>query len=201
MRDSPGDVPPSVNFPEELEPTPKSERERCSKFDTSPQKTERQIGEELERFDVDMWVIEDAPTGSHNKWPGYVVRWEKDGKEYALVSDAYTSKKANARAAYYWIHETRMRKNRPVTTARDALAAAELPSGATRLPDGEAVPPGGYDRQSPAEILGVEPDATDDEIQAAYREKMKERHPDQNDGDNRMAVRLNKARDELMDGE
>lgn len=171
------DVPSTVDFPESLDPTPKAERESEGKFSTGMSKSLRQIGEELERFKVDQWVIDDAPMGSGQSWPGFVVRWTKDGVDYALVSDSYTTKKANARAAYYWIHETRMREQRPVTTANDPLAAAALPSGEQRGDTAVALPPQEASRE-PHEVLGVPPDASRERVKQAYREKAKERHTD-----------------------
>ena len=199
MRSNPADVPPSVDFPSDLDPTPPDEREKAGKFSTSARKSERQIGEELERFDVDEWYIDDAPLSSGNNWPGYVVRWRKEGVDYALVSDAYTTKKANARAAFYWLKETRKRQDRPVTTAHDALAAAALPSQDTPQLEAEAVPPGGY-AQQPHEILGCTADASPDEIQDAYRSRVKEVHPDTGKEPDATAFkRVKEAKEEMMD--
>lgn len=46
-------------------------------------------------------------------------------------------------------------------------------------------------------ILGVNPGATRDEIQAAYRQLMKEFHPDR-EGNDRMAKQINRARETLL---
>lgn len=199
MRSNPGDVPPSVDFPDDLEPTPKSERESAGKFSTGARKSERQIGEELDRFGVDEWYLDDAPLSSGNSWPGYVVRWRKDGVDYALVSDSYTTKKANARAAFYWLKETRKRGDRPVTTAHDELAAAALPQGSQPQLDGEvtAVPPGGYETEAPHEVLGVEPDASVSDIRQAYRDIVADVHPD-NGGDEEAFKRVLDAKDTMM---
>jgi DnaJ-like protein len=51
--------------------------------------------------------------------------------------------------------------------------------------------------KSPHEILGVRPDATRQEIDAAYRRKAKLFHPDAPGGSDSAMVALNKARDTL----
>lgn len=201
MRENPGDVPPSVDFPEGLDPTPADERESESKFDTSASKSKRQIGDELDKFDVDSWYIDTATGSGQYDWPGYVVRWRKDGIDYALVSDSYTTKKANARAAYWWLHETRMRSQRPVTTAHDEMAAAALPSGQQALPTAEAVPPDGHAETTPYDVLGVSRDASPDEIQAAFRERVSEVHPDTPGGDEQEFKRVKQAKEALLDGD
>ena len=48
-------------------------------------------------------------------------------------------------------------------------------------------------------ILGVDPDATDDEIQAAYTRLMRLAHPDKG-GTTGLATQLNAARDRLLKG-
>jgi hypothetical protein len=49
------------------------------------------------------------------------------------------------------------------------------------------------------EILGVGADATDSEIEAAYRQEMKRAHPDQG-GSDWMAAKVNQAKDVLLNG-
>lgn len=51
------------------------------------------------------------------------------------------------------------------------------------------------------ETLGVETDATQEDIKKAYRQKAKELHPDKNDGDDRGFVALNRANEVLSDDE
>lgn len=84
--------------------------------------------------------------------------------------------------------------------AGDSLAQARLqPKARLELP--------GFNPTAPAhEILGVSPQATEAEIQKAYREKMKRFHPDKlgrpgtqawEDGQ-KIAEAINRAREELL---
>lgn len=57
---------------------------------------------------------------------------------------------------------------------------------------------GNIDRVEAYQILGLQPDASDEEIQAAYRRLMQRVHPDQG-GSAYLAVRLNQARKVLLD--
>ena len=53
------------------------------------------------------------------------------------------------------------------------------------------------------EILGVDQDASDEEIQSAFREKVKETHPDHNDAEDAgdRLQRVREARDTLLNAE
>jgi len=62
-------------------------------------------------------------------------------------------------------------------------------------PDGEA--PGGMSLEQACAILGVAPDATRAEIEAAYRRLIRRAHPDQG-GTSGLAAQLNAARDRLV---
>lgn len=159
-----------LNWPDGIERTPAGERTNCSKFDTSLRRTRSDLKDEMSRMDVDEWRVEEV--GGSSGDPGVVVRWRDDDDEYAAACDAYTTKTANLRASYLWIHETRMREKRPVATAADSFAAARLPSGEDG--DGEAV----VGQMPDHEILGVSPQASDAAIEDAYRERASETHPD-----------------------
>jgi hypothetical protein len=175
-----------LNWPDSIERTPKSEREDCTKFSTRLQATRSDLRTEMDLLEVEEWRVEEV--GGHSNDPGVVVRWIKDGAEYAAACDAFTTKTANLRETYLWIRETRMRAQRATETAEDAFAAAQLPSG------DEPVAP----ERPPHTVLGVDPDASKDEINDAYREKAKEAHVDVG-GSNEEMTELNKAKKAMLE--
>jgi hypothetical protein len=158
-----------LNWPKDIDRTPPQEREECTKFSVGLSATRSQLGDEMDRMGVDEWHVDEV-SGAHGD-PGVVLRWQDGAQEYAVANDQYTTKTANLREVYLWVQETRKSDQRPVKTARDAFAAAQLPSG-----DGGGVVVAGA---RPAhEVLGVEPDAPDQRVRAAYEQKVKEAHPD-----------------------
>lgn len=169
-----------LNWPDHIPRTPPEDRERTKKFETKFSKTQRDLRKEMERMDVEEWRL-DHITGSGGD-PGVVVRWIDDGQHYALGADQFETKSSNAREAYLWIQETRKRAKRQVQTTADNFAAARLPAG-----DGEAadVP---EDGKEPHEVLGVDPDANQNEINEAFREKAR-----QHKGDSERFGRLKEA--------
>lgn len=172
-----------LNWPDGMERTPPAERETGQKFSKSFSATQSELGREFDRMEVDEWRLDDV-TGSGGD-PGVVLRWKKDGNEYAVACDAYNTKSANLRSAYLYINETRMREKRPVETVEDAFAAARLPSG-----DGaDAI---AATDEAAHEILDVPRDATDAEAKAAYREQVPDAHPD-GDGSSAEFQRLKAA--------
>lgn len=174
-----------LDWPEGIERTPPGERENTTKFSSNFSRSKKDLRKEFDRMGADEWRIEDV-SGSHGD-PGVIVRWKMDGEEYAAACDAYENKKDNLREAYLWVHETRMRSDRPVETAEDDFAAAKLPSGdATPAPE---VPPN--------VVLEVSPNASDETVKEAYREKAKSAHADQG-GSNEQMKRLNRAKEAML---
>lgn len=174
-----------LNWPDGIERTDPADRESCNRFEAGLRQTRSEIEDEFDRMGVDEWRIEEVSGSSGD--PGVVLRWRKDGDEYAAACDRWETKSANMREAYLWVNETRMREKRPVRTAADSFAAARLPSG-----DGpEAV---GVEDHI---ILGVPPGADDETIREAYRAKAKETHSDAG-GNTEQMTRLNKAKERML---
>jgi hypothetical protein len=181
-------TPSLLNWPDHLDRTAESERESGSKFSSDYKQTRRELRAELERrMEVDNWRLDDV-TGSGGD-PGVVIRWTKDGQDYVAACDHYTTKRANLRAAYLWIQETRKAGDRPVKTGRSQFAAAALPSADDAEPAG---PP-------PHEVLNVAPDADDVVVNAAARQLSAKYHPDSGEEPDREKFkRVQKAKEELL---
>lgn len=172
----------TLEWPPGWDRTPSSERDRSRKFSASRGDTTEAIATEMGRLGVNDWRCDTASGGSHTKQnglpkysanpsdPGFVLRWSKDGEQFAVACDAYASLDSNMRAVYLWVKETRLRADRPVQTGEDEFAAARLPAGDE---DAIEVP------EQPHEVLGVPPDADEFEVRAAYYDRVKEVHPDQ----------------------
>lgn len=149
-------------------------------------------------MDVDDWRASIAnqhtkPNGlprhnSNPNDPGFVLRWRKDGEQFAVACDAYTRLRDNVRAVYLWVHETRMRGNRPVETGDTEFAAARLPAGDDVI---AADPP-------PHEVLGVAEDAPESVVESAARALMKDHHPDAG-GDVEKFKQIQQAREAMVD--
>lgn len=189
-----------IDWPAQFERTPAAERQRTSKFSVTFNEAIEDIQAELlDRVGAQDWRISTAaahrkddgmPYANANPTdPGVVVRWTKDGKQYAVACDHYTDWRDNARAIGLYIREKRKMSNRPVVTGHDEFATARLPPG-----NEEAI----VSEVPPHEVLEVNGDASPAVIKAAAREKIKEHHPDRG-GDPRMLQRVKSARDELLE--
>jgi DnaJ-domain-containing protein 1 len=188
-----------LQWPTGFERTPASERERNRQFTASIASTTKDLEREMRRLDPSEWraSIGNEHTKSnglplHNANPddpGFVLRWTKEGEEFAVACDAYTRLRDNLRTVYLWVHETRMRSQRPVETGESEFAAARLP----HPDDVDAVagaPP-------PHAELGVPREAEDAEIRSAYQERVKEAHPD-NGGSQQEFKRVRRAKERLL---
>ena len=171
-----------LDWPAGFERTPESEREPNRAFEATLGATTKELAAEMERMDVDAWrgEIANAHTKSnglplHNAKPGdpgFVLRWTDDEEQFAVACDASPRLRDNVRTVFKWVHETRMRGNRPVKTGDTEFAAARLPPG-----DDETVVAGST--STPAhEVLGVREDAPDDVVEAAARAQKASTHPD-----------------------
>ena len=168
-----------------------------------------EIARELEdRIDVDDWRVSTA--APHRKSdgqpyanaapddPAVVIRWSKDGQQYAVACDHYTNWRDNCRAIGLYIREKRKMSNRPVTTGQDEFATARLPPG-DDAGEEAIVAAGPADQPDPHNVLGVDPDAPEPVIRGAARQLKKENHPDRG-GDREQYKRIVKAEEQLMDG-
>lgn len=182
-----GDI---LNWPDWADRTPPEERSDTSKFDYGFRETKSELRGLMDRMGVDKWHLSDV-TGSHGD-PGVVVRWENNGTPHAVACDKYQYKGDNLREAYLWIKHERTQGNRPVKTGQDQMAAAQLPSGNEDEP---AVAVGNI---VPEDVLGVKKNANQSEIKNAYRERVKEAHPDTGDGGDAVELQRVKAAHRMM---
>lgn len=193
----------TLDWPQGWDRTPGHERERSSKFSASRGDTTEALATEMGRMNVDRWRADTGSGSSHTKSnglpkhtanpndPGFVLRWTKEGQDHAIACDHYATLDSNLRCVYLWVKDTRITGDRPVRTGSDQFAAAQLPSG-----DEDAV----TTRPPPHEVLGIQPDAPEGLVQAAYREKMKEAHPDQG-GTNQESKLVQWAREQMLEGQ
>ncbi|WP_311171779.1 J domain-containing protein [Halobellus ordinarius] len=194
----------AVDWPEFVDRTPPRERKRTSKYSvTKTQATKRLRRELLERVDADDWRLSTASphrkrdglpyADSNPDDPAAVVRWSKDGEQFAVACDHYTDVRDNIRTLGLYIEEKRKMSNRPVKTGQDEFATARLPPA----DDEEAIVASGEVKE-PHEILGVDPEAPDAVVKGAFRELVKEAHADHG-GDSKHSVsELKDARDALL---
>jgi hypothetical protein len=188
-----------LEWPEGFERTPDHEREKNRRFDVSLAQAFDDIEAELERLGVDDYrysfdaqsrQTDGRPYSRANPDdPSFVLRWSMDGQQFAVACDRWASLRDNVRSVGLYVREKRKMENRPVTTGESEFANARLPSA-----DESAVP-----GDPPAHaVLGVAEDASDERVREAYRERLKEVHPDVG-GDPETFKRVQRAREALLD--
>jgi len=121
--------------------------------------------------------------------PGVAVRFTKDGEEMAAACDRWDNPRDNAQDLYHYLHETRMQEQRGTVTAESEYEKLRLPSGEE---DATAADP------PPHAVLGVDSDASAEEVRAAFRERAKETHADAG-GSSEAFKRVKRAKEELLD--
>jgi DnaJ-domain-containing protein 1 len=191
-----------VDWPHWAERTPASERSSTHKFSVTMHQAIEDVETELvDRVGVDAWRLSTA--APHRKKdglpyanaspddPAVVIRWTMDGEQYCVAADEYTTVRDNVRAIGLYIEEKRKMSNRPVHTGQDEFATARLPSGNG---DEEAI----VATEPPHETLGVAPDAPEAVVKGAYRELLKERHPDHG-GREAEFKRLQEAKEAMLE--
>jgi len=189
----------TLDWPPAFERTPRRERKRKNDFRVSLTRALDEIEADLDRIGVDDYRFGfDAPqrkrdgrpyADANPDDPGFVLRWSMDGDQFALACDRYVRFLSNVRALGLYLREKRKMENRPVVSGESEFANARLPSG-----EEEAItasPP-------PHEVLDVAPDAPDGVVEAAFREKTKEAHPDHG-GSSEAFQRLQRAKEAMLD--
>ncbi|MFC6757911.1 MULTISPECIES: J domain-containing protein [Haloarcula] len=192
-----------VDWPAGFERTDPEQRDTNGKYRVSLHEAVDELAVELDRLDVDDWRLETAMR-HQSRNPNYpyanqsepadssvVLRWSMDGEQFAVACDAYSRVRDNVRTVGLYVREKRKMEARPVTTGESEFANARLPSGE----DGAIV----TDR-SAHEVLGVDRDATPSEIRRAFRERVKEAHPDHG-GSEAELQNVREAREVLLDDE
>lgn len=115
-----------IDWPPWAERTPADERERTYKFGVSLARALNDIETVLEkRIDVDDWRLSTAaphrkkdgrPYADANPVdPSVVVRWTKDGDQFAVACDRYEDLRDNVRSIGLYLEEKRKMSIRPVT--------------------------------------------------------------------------------------
>lgn len=120
--------------------------------------------------------------------PGFVLRWSTDGDQFAIACDAHSRLRDNVHEVGKYVAEKGRMDRRPVTTGQSEFANARLPSG-----DEEAV----VATAPPHEVLDVSPDADAAVVEAAFRAKVTDVHPD-NGGTREAFQRVKRAKERLV---
>lgn len=116
--------------------------------------------------------------------PAVAFFFELDGSPHLLACDRWDTIADNIAAIAAHIEALRGQERWGVADLKQAFA------GHARLAAPTAAAP-----ETWWQILGCKPDATPDQVSAAWRDKMREAHPDRG-GSNEAAARLNRAREE-----
>jgi hypothetical protein len=190
----------AVEWPIELgERTPRHERTRNNHYEVTLSRAFKKLEEELERLDVDDFRYSfDAPSrevdgrpykNAKPDDPAFLLRWTKGGEQFAVGCDAYSRLRDNVRTVGLYVNEKRMMESRDVATGDSEFSNLRLPA-----PDDVEARSGRRAR----DVLDVRPHASREEIREAYREKIKEVHPD-NGGTVEAFREVQDARDELLE--
>ncbi|WP_323192427.1 J domain-containing protein [Halostella sp. PRR32] len=135
--------------------------------------------------------------------PGVVVRFERDGQQFAVPCDRWDNPRDNGQAIARYLDAKRALERYGVETINDEFATQALPPGDE---DAVAAPPAPSDEdvleEEPHEVLDVSPDAPDEIVEAAFRAQVKDLkgHPDTGGSTGRFG-KLKAAREAMTDDE
>lgn len=192
-----------IDWPPHLDRTPAGDRRGESKYSVSLAKAVSDLETELdriapERHRVSFGNLHKKGNGmprhdANPDDPGFVVYWTEGGTDYAVACDHYQSLRDNVREIGKWLKETRLRDNREIVTGGSNFAAAELPPGSD--PDDDDVP---EPIDDPYAVLGVHPEASINDVEAAFKRKAKATHPD-GGGSDAEFKRIKRAYETILD--
>ena len=189
---------PNVDWPDGFDQTPADEREPYPHgFRVSRTQAFDNIVEELDRLGaVNVRVETAAPhtkKAPHRPYsdrdpddPAVVVYFDWEGRGWAMPCDSWDNLRDNAQAIAKDIDAMRARERYGVAMSGSKLESQALPSG-----DDDAVVAGS---QPAHELLGVAPDASNEEVERAFRERAKTAHADVG-GSNEAMRELQEARE------
>ena len=195
-----------VDWPSGFERTPERDRSPNRSFEVSLTDAIEDLAGEMDRLDADEWRLSTAldhqsqnPNYPYANQPepddpGVALRWTMDGGQYAVACDAHSRVRDNLRTIGLYVREKRKMETRPVETGESEFANARLPPA-----DQEDAVVAGAGSEPAHEVLEVAADAADDVVEAAFRAKAKEVHPDQG-GSRAEWQRLQEAREVMLDG-
>ena len=196
----------NLDWPPNFKRTPERERTRNNSYDVSLSKAFSDLETELDRlgvddhrygFDARQRKRDQPPYSRANPDdPSFVLRWTMGGDQYAVACDRYSRLRDNVRTVGLYLREKRKMEGRPVATGESELANARLPPGEGEDADAVVVV---EPSKEPHEVLDVAPDADSDVVNAVYRAKVKEVHPDAPEGSQAAFKRLQRARKAMLD--
>lgn len=191
----------NLDWPDEFPRTPPEDREPYSGgFRVTRSTAFANILDELARWDgvTDVQLDSGAEHQKRNpnkpyadasfNDPGVVVYFTMNGEKMAAACDRWDNPRDNAQDLYHFLSETRMQENRGTVTAESEYQKLRLPSGDE---DVVAAEPPAY------VVLGVDRDASPEEIKDAWRDRVKETHPDYG-GSQEQIQRVHDAKVEML---
>ena len=128
--------------------------------------------------------------------PGVVVRFERNGQQFAVPCDRWDNPRDNAQAIARYLDAKRALERYGVETVESEFATQRLPPGDD---EADAIVVGAAPNQpDPHDVLEVSPDASDAVVKAAARQKLAEHHPDKG-GNRDQFRRVKEAKEAMLD--